>query len=260
MDLKLTNKVAIVTGASRGLGRAIALELAREKVKLYLVARDEAALKETARLVTEAGSEAKLHACDLTNIDAASAAVAAAVAAFGGVDMLVNCAGATKRGEFFSLSDHDFHDGFELKFHGTVRMSRAAWPHLAARRGTITNIVGIGAITPGAEFTIGGPVNAALLNFTKALSEIGEKAGVRVNAINPGYVRTERLSRRIRTLAEERSISFAEAEATLRVQLKITRFGESDEIGRLVAFLASEQASYIQGAIINIDGGATKSL
>ena len=125
-----------------------------------------------------------------------------AVAAFGRLDILVNNAGATKRADFFTLTEEDWQDGFALKFHGYVRTTRAAWPHLRETRGCIVNIVGVGSRAGSAEFTIGGSVNVALLNFTKAMADIGMKDGVRVNAINPGLIETERFGRNIERVTQ----------------------------------------------------------
>ena len=124
-------------------------------------------------------------AVDLREPEAPAAVVAAAVAHFGRLDLLVNNAGATKRGDFLTLSEPDWEDGFRLKFFGAVRGCRAAWPHLQTTHGAIVNIVGIGGRTGTAEFAIGGAVNAALLNLTKVLADRGVRDGVRVNAINP---------------------------------------------------------------------------
>jgi len=154
----------------------------------------------------------------------------------------------------------DWQDGFALKFFGAMRCCRAAWPHLQARRGAIVNIVGIGGRTANADFTIGGAVNAALLNFTKALADRGTHDGVRVNAINPGSIATERLQIRLRNLAAEQQIDEAAAAQRMAQALGVTRFGTPDEIARVVAFLASAQASYCHGAIVDVDGGQTRTL
>ena len=124
----------------------------------------------------------------------AESLIEAAVDAFGGLDLLVNNAGATKRGPFLELSEDDWQDGFALKFFGAVRLSRVAWPYLKLSGGQVINIIGAGGRTPTAEFTIGGSVNAGLMNFTKALADQGLADGVRVNGINPGPILTERLA------------------------------------------------------------------
>jgi 3-oxoacyl-[acyl-carrier protein] reductase len=141
-----------------------------------------------------------------------------------------------------------------------MHLARAAWLPLQAAHGTIVNIIGVGGRTGSAEFTIGGAVNAALMNLTKALADRGIRDGVRVNAINPGSIATERLQTRIRNFAKENNVEMEEAARRLPQQMKIARFGEPAEIARVVAFLASPQAAYLQGAILDVDGGATRTL
>jgi 3-oxoacyl-[acyl-carrier protein] reductase len=261
MELGLDGKVALVTGASRGIGTAIAAALAREGVHVCLVARDEARLAEVAGGLSNAGVvRTAVHAADLRDPAAAEAAVQAAVAAFGRLDILVNNAGATKRGNFFALTEEDWQDGFALKFHGYVRMTRAAWPHLRDSGGCVVNIVGIGSRVGSAEFTIGGSVNVALLNFTKAMAEIGVEQNVRVNAINPGLIATDRFNRNIERTMRERGLGREQALAFIMQSHNTRRVDRPDEIGALAAFLASPKADFIQGCIIDIDGGATRSL
>jgi NAD(P)-dependent dehydrogenase (short-subunit alcohol dehydrogenase family) len=184
-------KTAIVTGSNRGIGRAIALRLAQDGMNVVLCARDEELLNATAKII---GANALAVPVDLRLPDSAAKVVHAALARFGALDVVVNNAGATKRGDFESLTDDDFIDGFALKYFGAVRMTRAAWPHLRRQSGAVVNIVGAGGRTPGAMFSIGGSVNAAVLSFTKSMSEKGIQEGVQVNAINPGPVRTARLA------------------------------------------------------------------
>jgi 3-oxoacyl-[acyl-carrier protein] reductase len=257
MDLQLADKVAIVTGASKGIGRAIAETLAAEQMRLVVVARSEPLLSTLAEPI---GSRCLVHAADLSDPAAPSAVVEQAMRRFGRIDLVVNNAGATKRGDFFELSDNDWRDGFGLKFYAAMRMCRAAWPHLIASHGAIVNIVGVGGRTGSAEFTIGGAVNAALLNLTKGLSDRGIRDGVRVNAINPGGIATDRLRTRVDAFAREQAVNVGEAEARLAQALGVARFGRPDEIARVVAFLASPQAAYCQGAIVDVDGGQTRTL
>jgi 3-oxoacyl-[acyl-carrier protein] reductase len=139
-------------------------------------------------------------------------------------------------------------------------MTRAAWPHLRQSKGSVINIVGIGARAGSAEFTIGGSVNVALLNFTKAMADIGVGHGVRVNAINPGLIETDRFTRNVERVMHERACSRNDALAFLLSSHNTSRVGRPDEIGALAAFLASEKADFIQGSVIDIDGGATRSL
>lgn len=257
MDLQLGGKVAIVTGASKGIGRAITETLAAEGMRLVLAARSADLLRD---LAASLPTESLVQAVDLRDPAAPAQLVAATVAKFGALDLVVNNAGATKRGDFLSLTDEDWADGFALKFFGAMRLSRAAWPHLVARQGSIISIIGIGGRTGQAEFAIGGSVNAAGMNLTKVLADRGIADGVRVNAINPGAIATERLQVRIRNFAKEQGIGEAEAAVKLPQSMGIARFGEPAEIARAVAFLASPQAAYLNGAVIDVDGGQTRTL
>ncbi len=260
MDLNLTGKVALVTGASQGLGHAIAQRLAEEGMAVAVAARNVDRLNALATGIRSHGGEALVHAVDLSGPAAPAEFSAAAFAHFGRIDLVVNNAGATKRGDFLALTEEDWADGFALKFFAAVRLSRAAWPHLVATRGSIVNIAGIGGRTGTAEFTIGGSVNAAMLNLTKTLADRGIVDGVRVNAINPGSIMTDRLTKRIEHLAAEKGLTMEEARHELARQMKIARFGEPNEIADAVAFLACDRAAYLQGAIIDIDGGLTRTL
>ncbi|MGZ9234847.1 MAG: SDR family oxidoreductase [Anaerolineales bacterium] len=153
MDLLLSNKVAIVTGASRGIGKAIAETLSAEGMRVVLVARSQAELES---LSNSLPNESLVQAIDLRAPGSANQIVAAAMERFGKLNLLVNNAGATKRGDFLTLTDEEWTDGFALKFYGAMRLSRAAWPYLQASKGTIINIIGIGGRTGSAEFAIGG--------------------------------------------------------------------------------------------------------
>src|SRR5581483_2025158 len=146
--------------------------------------------------------------------------------------------GATTRGDFLTLTEADWQEGFALKFYGAMRCCRAAWDHLRKTRGGVINIVGIGGRTGTAEFAIGGAVNAALLNLTKCLADRGVADGVRVNAINPGAIATERLQVRLRAFAEAHGLEAEDAQREMARALRIERFGQPAEIGRIVAFLA----------------------
>jgi len=257
MDLQLKGKVAIVTGASKGIGRAIAQLLADEGMRLTVAARSR---DDLVSLAAPRGDACLVQAVDLRLPNAPAAVVEATVARFGRLDLLVNNAGATTRGDFLTLPDTDWADGFALKFFGAMRGARAAWPHLQASRGAIVNIVGIGGRTGSADFAIGGSVNAALLNLTKVLADRGVKDGVRVNAINPGGIATDRLKTRIQSFAAERGLDPSAAEGEMARSFGVARFGQPEEIARLVAFLASPQAAFCQGAIVDADGGQTRTL
>jgi 3-oxoacyl-[acyl-carrier protein] reductase len=261
VELNLKDKVAIVTGANRGIGAGVALQLALEGMNVALVARDAGLLDRTADDIRQrTGRKVITLPCDLRAPESAAAAVEQTFKAFGRVDLLVNNAGATRRADFFELTDEDWQDGLALKLHGYVRMTRATWPRLVEVQGTIVNIVGVGAWTGIGEFTIGGVVNAALMNFTKSMADIGKRDGVRVCAVNPGRIRTERLTRNIQRIAESSGVDTEAATTLLLKECGIKRFGTPDEIGQAVAFLASGAAAFAQGAILDIDGGETRAI
>ncbi|MET0567729.1 MAG: SDR family oxidoreductase [Hyphomicrobiaceae bacterium] len=262
MDLGLKGKAAVVTGASRGIGEAIGRGLAEQGVDVCLVARSKDDLEKVAAdIKAKTSRRVATHVADLSDPKAPAAAVKAAVDAFGRLDILVNNAGATKRGDFFTLTEEDWASGFGLKFYSAVRMTRNAWPHLkASKSGAIVNIVGIGARVASAEFTIGGSVNSALVNFTKATADMGQFQGVRVNGLNPGHIHTSRLEVRVKNTMKAQNITWEEAVKRDVEHLGINRFGDPREIADLVAYLCSSRAAFINGSVIDIDGGQTKAL
>jgi 3-oxoacyl-[acyl-carrier protein] reductase len=236
------------------------VRLASAGVRVVLCARDQALLEIVAAEIEEHGGQAAAISLDLREPAAGAALVDFTVATFGGLDILVNNAGATKRGEFEELTDEDWADGFALKFFGAVRTTRAAWPHLKKSGGTVLMISGSGGRTPGSQFAIGGSVNAGLLSLTKALAEAGIRDGIQVNAINPGLVRTDRFRRRLAALCEAQGVDAATAERALIKNEKITRIGEPEDIANLAAFIVSPEGRFLQGALIDMDGGNTKTI
>src|SRR5580698_113666 len=254
MATGLKGKIAIVTGANRGIGRAIAARLSSEGVRVVLCARDANLLAQAAQEIEHATA----LSVDLREVDAAKRVVDFALKTYGQIDILVNNAGATKRGDFLELTDEDWADGLSLKFFGAMRLTRAAWPHLKAQAGSVLNISGGGGRMPGAMLTIGGSVNAAILSFTKAMADIGIRDGVQVNAVNPGNIRTARFQGRLEATAAQQGIDVAAAERNIVESAKTTRIGEPEDIAALVAFAVSPEGRFLQGALIDMDGGATK--
>jgi NAD(P)-dependent dehydrogenase (short-subunit alcohol dehydrogenase family) len=260
MPQPLHRKISIVTGASRGIGRSIAVRLAAAGSSVVLTARDQALLDAAAAEIRASGGTAESIALDLRMPDSGRRIADFAVGRFGRIDILVNNAGATKRGEFLDLTDEDFADGFALKYFGSVRLTRAAWPHLKVRGGSVVFISGAGGRTPGAQFAIGGSVNAALLSLTKALADLGLRDGVQVNAINPGTIRTARYTARLNALAKERGLDPETAERDYIKNAAIARIGEPEDIAALVEFIAGADGKMLHGALIDMDAGATKTI
>ena len=258
---ELEGKIAVVTGASRGIGRAIAGRLTADGAECLLAARTKQDLHRAAAEITEAsGRRAEIIATDLRDLGACEALAETARRAFGGVDILINCAGATQGGPFLDLEDEAWEDGFALKFFSSVRLARLLWPALKERRGTVIHIIGGAARTPDADFAIGGAVNAAMANFSKALAGLGLRDDVNVNAVHPGPTRTERLTAMMEAGARQAGTTVEEAEKAALERAGVRRIAEPEDVANLVAFLCSPAARHIHGAAIAIDGGATKGL
>ena len=251
-------KVVVVTGGSRGIGREIAKDFAREGAQTVIVSSSQKNLDNASKTIAAAGGPAPLAvAVNLKTLEGCQEALKQVQAKFGRCDVLVNCAGATRAGNFVDLPDEAWMDGYALKFFGGVRMSRLFWPMLKAAQGHVINIIGGAARTPGADFTIGGSVNAAFGNFSKSLSQLGKRDGVNVNAIHPGATDTERFGELLeqRSKASGKSIEELRKEATAKDGIR--RVGKAEDVSALALFLCSERARHIQGTAIAVDGGAT---
>lgn len=262
MDLHLKNKVALITGASRGLGAATAAALAEEGVNLVLSARDRSALEHQAKNLTGThGIRAITVSADLTEGDSCAAVVQQALNEFGKIDILVNSAGASQGGVFWEIPDQVWQDSMELKVMGTIRMTRAVIPSMLDRKyGRIVNIVGNTGMQPSPRLLPGASANAALLAITRGLGEELAPHNIVVNALNPGPTRTERWTTLMGNLAKSSGRTVAEVEADFKNQIPMDRLGEPEEIGRIAAFLSSDIAANMTGASVTADGGWTKGL
>jgi len=258
MPGEFAGKVAVITGGSRGIGREIAVDFAKAGAQTVIVSSSETNLAAASKTVAAAGGPAPVAiAVNLKTLDGCQQVLKHVEDKFKRCDILVNSAGATKAGNFVDLPDDAWMDGYALKFFGCVRMCRLFWPLLKTAQGHVVNIIGGAARTPGADFTIGGSVNAAMGNFSKSLSQIGKRDGVNVNAIHPGATDTERFGELLdqRSRASGKSIDELRKEATAKDGIR--RIGKPEDISALTLFLCSERARHIQGTAIAVDGGST---
>jgi NAD(P)-dependent dehydrogenase (short-subunit alcohol dehydrogenase family) len=251
-------KVVVVTGGSRGIGREIARAFAAQGAQTVLASSSEANLASAAKTVAAAGGPAPVTiAADLKTLEGCEKVAALVKDKFNRCDILVNSAGATRAGNFPDLPDSAWMDGYALKFFACVRMCRLLWPMLTTAQGHVVNISGGGARSPGADFSIGGSVNAAMGNFSKSLSQLGKKDGVNVNVIHPGATETERFHELIEMRSKASGKPVEELRAEANKKDGIRRLGQPEDISALTLFLCSESARHIQGTAIAVDGGAT---
>jgi NAD(P)-dependent dehydrogenase (short-subunit alcohol dehydrogenase family) len=258
MPGELQGKVAVITGASRGIGREIAVEFAKAGAQTVIVSSSDSNLAAATKTIGAAGGPAPLAiSADLRKLEGVQQVFNTVKDKFGRCDILVNSAGATRAGNFVDLPDEAWMDGYALKLFGCVRMCRVFWPLLKAANGFVVNIGGGAARSPSADFSIGASVNAAMGNFSKALSQQGKKDGVNVNVIHPGATETERFYQLLeqRSKASGKPVEELKKEATVKDGLR--RLGKAEDISALTLFLCSDKARHIQGTAIAVDGGST---
>jgi NAD(P)-dependent dehydrogenase (short-subunit alcohol dehydrogenase family) len=253
MDLNLRGKTALITGGSRGIGFAIARALSDEGCAVRLVGRSRATLEKAKAGLETDGRPASVHLCDLSAPGAHTRLAQAAE----DVDILVNNAGAIPRGTVTEVDDPDWRAAWDLKVFGYINLTRMVYARMKERRrGVIVNVIGVGGERPTASYIAGGSANAALMAFTCALGGESVDHGVRVVGINPGLVATDRM---VTLLQKDAEVQLGEA-GRWRELLKTRPFGraaEPEEIASVVAFMASDKASYVSGTIVTIDGGST---
>lgn len=256
----MTSSVAIVTGASQGIGQATAIRLARDFSALALVARNRAHLEETAKAVEAAGARALVIDTDLSQPEAAQAVVDQTLAAFGRIDALLNISGAVPQIDLFDMTDAQWDAGLALKLHGARRLTIAAWPALKAAKGSVVLMSGNSALFPKAPYAAVGTINAAIVALAKAFSDRGIADGVQVNSVLPGPVMTGRRRSYLQHWAPLHNMTVEEATANFPKEAGIARYGEPEEIAELMAFLVSPGARWMTGSALRMDGGEVKSI
>ena len=257
MANEFEGKIVVVSGGSRGIGRAIALAFAREGAQTVLAASNAANLEAAAKAVAAGGPAPMTVAGDLRTLAGCEQLFAQVSERFQRCDVLVNNAGATKGGKFFEQPDELWSDGFALKFHAAVRLTRLFWPLLKAAHGNIVNVVGGAARTPGPEFLIGGAVNAAFANFAKGLTALGNRDDININVVHPGVTQTERYEQLTQQFAKAQGKTVDEVRADALAKSGLRRVGQPEDVAALAVFLCSARARHIHGTAIAIDGGGT---
>jgi len=255
----MSSKIAIVTGASQGIGRATAVRLARDFDSIVLVARDRANLEETAIEVKNAGAQSLVIAADLSQADAARQVVEQTLATFGRIDALLNIAGAVPQIDVLEMTDEQWDKGLALKLHGARRLTIAAWPSLMESSGSVVLMSGNSALFPKAPYAAVGTINAAIVALAKAFSDRGIADGVQVNSVLPGAVMTGRRRSYLEHWAPLHHMSVEEATAKFPVEVGISRYGTPEEIAELMAFIVSPAARWMTGSALRMDGGEVKS-
>jgi NAD(P)-dependent dehydrogenase (short-subunit alcohol dehydrogenase family) len=253
-------QVAIVTGASQGIGAATAVRLARDFARVVLVARSADKLDATAAAVRTAGAEALVVAVDLAEPAAAAQVVARSLAAFGRIDALLNIAGAVPQIDLFEMSDAQWEGGLALKLHGARRLTIAAWPALKEAHGAVVLMSGNSAVFPKAAYAAVGTINAAIAALAKAFADRGIADGVQVNSVMPGAVMTGRRRSYLEHWAPLHGMTVQEATERFPKEAAIGRYGEPEEIAELMAFLVSPGARWMTGSTLRMDGGEVKSV
>jgi NAD(P)-dependent dehydrogenase (short-subunit alcohol dehydrogenase family) len=262
MDLQLTGKVAFITGASKGIGRAVAEQLASEGADVVITARTAGPLEETASKIA-AGSGRSVVAMpgDMSKPQDIDRCVKETIKRFGHIDILVTCAGSSPGGLLEELTEEHWMSSLNLKFMGYVRTVRAVIPHMRERgEGAIVLVVGNDGLKPSYWEMTAGAANAADINFASSVAEQYGRYGVRINTVNPGPVNTDRWDGLEKAFARDKKVDQHRAHELAVSSIPLRRICEPEEVASLVTFLVSPRAYFINGAHIPIDGAQRKAL
>ena len=262
MDLGLRGKVALVAGASQGIGRATALGFAREGAKVSICARGEARLNETAAMIRrESGVGVLAEAADMSRLEDIQRFVAGTVERFGRLDIVVTNAGGPPPGEFMKFTDEDWQKAFHLSFMSALRLTREAVPHMRkVGGGRVINITSYAVKEPIAGLVLSNAVRSGVIGLAKSLSRELARDNILVNNVCPGRIDTERARKLNQARAERLKKPVEEIDREMAAEIPLGRYGTAEETANLIVFLGSDKASYVTGTTIQIDGGLVRSI
>ncbi len=262
MDLGLRGRVALVAGASQGMGKAIAFCFAREGAKVGICARGEAQLKEAAQIIRrETGGDVLEVVADMSRAEDIRRFVASGVERFGRLDIVVTNAGGPPPGEFMKFSDEDWENAFRLSFLSAARLTREAVPHMRKLGGgRVINITSYAVKEPISGLVLSNAIRSAVVGLAKSLSRELARDNILINNICPGRIDTERHRKLNEARAERLKRPVEEITREMKAEIPLGRYGSSEEVADLVVFLASDRATYITGTTIQIDGGLVRAV